>query len=92
MSQHCPHLANLPAMSYRFGDYEEYFSLFKIDSTLLSRQQHSQDFSSFVWSSTKGFGWLARRAHSTAALMYRQARGMTAAPVGRKMQFGEIAE
>lgn len=32
------------------------------------------------------------RAHSTAACMYRQVRGMTGAPVGWKMQFGEIAE
>lgn len=93
MSQLYLRLAHLPTVSYRFGDVGNIFKiLFKIESSLFSRQQHSQDLGFFVWSSTKGFGLLARRAHSTAAYVYRQVRGMTGAPVGWKMQFGEIAE
>lgn len=68
------------------------FLLFHAAAALFSRQLQPQDFSFFVWSSTKGSGLLARRSHSSAACMYRQVRRMTGALVGQKMQFGEISE
>lgn len=49
---------------------------------LFSWLQHFQDLGVFVWPSTKACGLVARQARSTAACVYRQARGMTGAPVG----------
>lgn len=81
--------AILSPVSCEMSDFF-FFLLFLVDAALFSRQP--QDFSFFVWSSTKGFGLLARRSHSSVACMYRQVRRMTGALVGQKMQFGEISE
>lgn len=82
MSQNYLKLGNLPAVSYRFSDLSNiFFTSFKnILNSDLRLAAFTRRF--FVWSSTKGFGLLVRRAHTPAACMYRQARGMTGAPVG----------
>lgn len=90
MSQYYRQSGILPPVSCEIRVF--FFLLFHVDAALFSRQLQLQDFSFFVWSSTKGFGLLARRSHSSAACMYRQVRRMTGALVGQKMQFGEISE
>lgn len=90
MSQYYRQSGILPPVSCEIRVF--FFLLFHMDAALFSRQLQPQDFSFFVWSSTKGFGLLARRSHSSAVCMYRQVRRMTGALVGQKMQFGEISE